>query len=180
MDGGAGVLAVKDTAALSPLLLGGRQEYGLRAGTENVPAIAAMALAAEESCGLIPRELPRIEALSDLLLTLLQEKTPCILNGAAAPRYGGILSLRFPGMSGEELLTRLNEREICISVGAACAAGNRSPSHALTAMGLSAEEAKETVRISLGRETTEAQIRILAEAILAIIHGKTNEKGDTL
>lgn len=165
---GAGVLAVKDTAALKPLLLGGKQEYGLRAGTENVPAIAAMALAAEISCASIAQEQPRIEALSSLLLRLLREKTKVVLNSGDAPHCGGILSLRFPCMNGEELLTRLNERGICISAGAACAAGNKAPSHVLTAMGLSAEEAKESVRISFGRETTEEHVYTLANAILTV------------
>lgn len=166
---GVGALAVKPAALKSPYLLGGNQEFGLRAGTENLPAISGLALAAELSSNTLAAEYNRLSKLSELLLSLLGKGILSLeLNSGNAHRSPAILSIRFPRLSAEELMTRLSEKEICVSAGAACSIGDKSPSHVLTAMGLSADEAKESVRISLGRLTTEEEIRTAAKEIIEI------------
>lgn len=166
---GAGVLAAKPAAIASPYLVGGSQEFSLRAGTENLPAIAGLTLAAENACRELESENLMLNELSSLLLDLLCEKLPSVeLTSGDALRAPNILSLRFPGMSAEELVTRLSEKGICISAGAACTLGSSSPSHVLSAMGMDAEKARKTVRISLGRLTTQEEIYAAAKAIISI------------
>lgn len=166
---GIGVLVSKPNALSAPLLFGGRQEFSLRAGTENVPAIAGCALAAKMAADELEIQQKRLNKLSELLLSRLCEKLPAVeLTSGEAPRAPGILSLRFPDKSAEELVVRLSELGICISAGAACSLGNDSPSHVLTAMGLSPKQARETARISLGRLTTEDEINTAADAIISI------------
>ena len=166
---GVGVLMAKDTSLLSPLLVGGHQEFSLRAGTENLPGIAGFTLAAELALGEQAAEHSRLGSLSSLLWDLLARDIPGItLNGGDAPRFSGLMSLRFPGVKAEELQSRLSEAGICVGVGAACASSNPSPSHVLTAMGLTKKEAAETLRISLGRGTTEEEIRTTAQALINI------------
>lgn len=167
---GVGILAAKPNVLSSPLLFGGKQEFSLRAGTENLPAVAGCALAMENACRELISEQKRLSVLSELLLASLRGKLPDIeLTSGDALRAPNILSLRFHGMSAEELVTRLSEKGICIGAGAACTLGDSSPSHVLTAMGMSAKHARETVRISPGRLTTEDEIKITAEAIIEII-----------
>ena len=166
---GVGVLAAKPMALGSAYMFGGKQEFGLRAGTENLPAIAGLALATKMACAELDSEYKRLHELSKLLLNLLKQKTTALrLTSGDALRVPNILSIRFPDMSAEELMTQLSEKSICIGAGAACTMGDKSPSHVLTAMGLAAKEAKETVRISLGRRTSEEEIRITADAIAEI------------
>lgn len=163
---GIGALAAKPAALGTAYLFGGSQEFGLRAGTENIAGIAGLALAAELSCAEIGCEQVRLKELSELLLNLLRQNIPAVeLISGDAKRSPAILSLRFPGLSAEELMTRLSEKGICIGAGAACTVGDKSPSHVLTAMGYSAKEAGETVRISPGRLTTEDEIAIVADGI---------------
>lgn len=159
---GVGCLVARYPYVPAPLIHGGGQELGLRSGTENLPAIAAMALAAELS----QNGEPNTEALSALLLEGLREIEPrLVLNGEGAPRAPGIMNLRFPGISAEELAMRLDLKGICVSPGAACGARDPKPSHVLLAMGCSELHAKESLRFSLGRDTTEGQIK---EAIAAV------------
>ena len=167
---GVGVLAMKPNALAAPYLFGGRQEFSLRAGTENLPAAAGCALAMENACRELISEQKRLSELSELLLSALRDKLPDVeLTSGDALRAPSILSLRIPGTDAGELAARLSERGICIGAGAACTLGDSSPSHVLTAMGMSAKHARETVRISPGRLTTEAEIKITADAIIEII-----------
>lgn len=166
---GVGILAAKPNALSTPLIFGGRQEFNLRAGTENLPAIAGCALAMENARRELEAEQKRISALSELLLSALRKKLPEIaLNCGDALRVPNILSLRIPGISAMELVTRLSEKGICIGAGAACTLGDSSPSHVLTAMGMDAKSARETVRISFGRLTTEEDILSAAREIANI------------
>lgn len=166
---GAGILAAKPNTLSAALLFGGKQEFGLRAGTENLPAIAGCALAMENVCREFGDEYKRLSALSELLLSALREKLPDIeLTSGDALRAPNILSLHIPNMSAMELVTRLSEKSICISAGAACTLGSSSPSHVLTAMGMSAKTAREVVRISLGRLTTQEDILTAAKEIISI------------
>lgn len=164
---GVGVLMVKDMSPLSPFLVGGHQEFSFRAGTENLPGIAGFTLAAELALREQAAEHSRLGYLSSLLAELLHHEIPGLtLNSGDAFRAPGLMSLRFPGIAAEEMQSRLSETGVCVGVGAACASSDPSPSHVLTAMGLTKKEAAETLRISLGRGTTEAEIRTAARIIL--------------
>ena len=166
---GIGVLMVKEGILGSPLLVGGHQELTRRAGTENLPGIAGFALAAERVCLELSAEAIRQEKLAALLLSLLRQSVPdLVLHSHSAPRVPGLLSLRFPGASGEEMQIRLNEVGICVGVGAACSSADAAPSHVLTAMGLTPKQAGQTLRVSLGRLTTEEDIRAAANAMITV------------
>jgi len=161
---GVGCLVIRQPHRLEPLLDGGGQEFGLRSGTENLPGIAGFALAARLSV----RQLVSEEARRKELTLLLQEELRSTCSGVCfagenAPR-SSILSCAFPAITAEEMVMRLDLKGICVSPGAACAAGNGSPSHVLLAMGYTEEEAARFVRFSLGRTTTEEEIRQTAAA----------------
>ena len=178
---GVGCLAVRAGLRPEPLITGGGQEFGLRSGTENVPGIAGMALAARLAYGELDRESARQRELIGLLVGALEPDIPGLrINSGDALRLPGIISLGFPGISGEELLTRLDSAGICVSVGSACAAGDREPSHVLTAMGQSRELATEAVRISVGRLTTREEILTAAAKISGTVHLIKDNRGGEL
>lgn len=142
---GAGFLYVRNEIALVSLFFGGSQERALRPGTENLPAIAGFAKASTLST------LPASSDVIDRLKALLTARFPgCCVNGDAVSRLPHILSITFPGVPAERLLPLLSAAGIYVSMRAACAGGERTPSHVLTAMGLTAEEANATLRFSTG------------------------------
>ena len=142
---GTGLLFVRNEIALVPLFFGGSQERALRPGTENLPAIAGFAKAVTLST------LPANRDVRDRLEALLCARNPtCRVNGGSVSRLPHILNMTFPGVPGEQLLPLLSAAEIYVSARAACAGGEREPSHVLTAMGLSAAEANATLRFSTG------------------------------
>jgi cysteine desulfurase len=142
---GVGFLYVRNEITLSPVLFGGSQERGLRPGTENLPGIAGFAKAVEIA------SLPAPSSVRDRLQSLLLERFPnAIVNGAGAPRLPHILNITLPGVPAEQLLPLLSAAGVYASARAACAGGERKPSHVLTAMGLSAAQAGETIRFSTG------------------------------
>lgn len=162
---GAGVLWVASGVALAPLL-GGEQERGRRAGTENLPGIAGLAAGLEAALAAEPVEGPRIAALRDRLEAGLLAAVPgARVNGAGAPRLPGTLSITFPGCDAEALLMALDLEGLCASAGSACHSGSTSPSGVLLALGLSEAEARSTLRLSLGWTTTAEEI----EAALRIV-----------
>jgi cysteine desulfurase len=153
---GTGVLFVRKGLNLPPLLFG-HQERGRRGGTENVPAIAALGVAAE-----LARNTPaagRVAALRDRLERGLLARLPmATVIGAGAPRVGNTTSLCLGALDAEGVLGRLDRAGICASAGAACTAAGSEPSHVLTAMGLKPEAALSTIRFSLSRYTTADEI----------------------
>ena len=156
---GAGALYVRRGTPLAALLRGGPQEGGLRAGTENVPAIAAFAAAAAEAVRERPGEARRLAALAARLREGIVQRWPeTRVNGAGAARAPHILSVGFPGLSGESLVAALDLEGIAVSAGSACAAGASEPSHVLVAMGQSAGQASSALRISLGWASTAADV----------------------
>lgn len=174
---GVGCLVVRYPHILQPLIHGGGQELGLRSGTENPPGIAGMALAAELSRKALASEQDRIQRLSARLLEGLRLVEPHLeLNGEAATRHPGILSCRFPGISAEELVMRLDLLGICVSPGAACAARDTTPSHVLLAMGCSDSHARESVRFSLGRNTTLEEIDAAVRAVESILRSRRTSR----
>ena len=157
---GTGVLYVRNEISLVPLFFGGSQERGLRPGTENVPAIAGFAKALEH----LPMRAD--SSARDLLESLLLDAIPgAHINGAGAARLPNLLSVTFPGASGERLLAALSAQEIYASTRAACASGEREPSHVLTSMGLSRADADATIRFSTGISSKLSDMRITSNAI---------------
>lgn len=171
---GVGFLAARHSRlSLRPFIHGGGQELQYRSGTENLPAIAAFATAAELAFGELDAEQERLSRLSDRFSEALRAVCPGMkLNGESAPRHPGILSCRFPGISAEELALRLDIEGICASPGAACSARINVPSHVLRSMGLSDEEAAASLRFSLGRLTTEEELERAAAAVGKILERK--------
>jgi cysteine desulfurase len=155
---GVGALYVKRGLAFRPLLFGGSQEGGRRAGTENVPGIAGLGRAAELALANLgsAAEIARLrDRLEQGLLAALDGVS---VNGARGPRIGNTANLTFEGVSGEALVALLSELGVCASTGAACASGKQAPSHVLLAMGLSPGEASSSLRLSLSRTTTETDV----------------------
>ncbi len=145
---GAGFLFVRNEIAIVPLFFGGSQERGLRPGTENLPAIAGFTKAVTLST------LPANRDVRDRLETLLTARFPaCRVNGGSVSRLPNILNMTFPGVPSERILPLLSSSGIYVSARAACAGGEREPSHVLLAMGLSAAEANATLRFSTGFES---------------------------
>lgn len=165
---GVGALAIRPGTRILPLIHGGGQEFGLRSGTENAPGIAGFAAACQAVFSALEEESARERRLQALLLEKLRAAVPSLRINGSGERAPHILNLRFPGLSGEELLMRLDLLGICISSGSACAARDPKPSHVLLAMGLSEAEAKESVRISIGRSTTQNEMEQAADAIISI------------
>jgi cysteine desulfurase len=150
---------------LAPLL-GGSQERGRRAGTENLPGIAGLGAAIEAAVAQRAGEERRIRALRDGLEAGLLAAIPgARVNGAGAPRLPNTLSLTLPGADAEALLIALDLEGICASAGSACHSGSTKPSGVLTAMGLTPGEARGTLRLSLGWPSTDADVDRALEVI---------------
>ncbi|MGA8893459.1 MAG: cysteine desulfurase family protein, partial [Anaeromyxobacteraceae bacterium] len=155
---GVGALWIAPGVRLSPIA-GGHQERGRRAGTENLPGIAGMGAALAEAVATLDGELPRLRGLRDRLEAGLLAAVPgARVNGRGADRLPNTLSITFPGADGEALLIALDLEGICASAGAACTSGSTTPSHVLSAMGLSVDEARATLRLSLGWTSTDADV----------------------
>ncbi|TXL83698.1 cysteine desulfurase family protein [Streptomyces sp. IB2014 016-6] len=153
---GVGALKVASGVRLAPLIRGGSQERGMRAGTENVPGVLGMGAAA--SAALRHVDDPAFEehrhTLRVRLLKGLEEAGGIEINGAGAPCVPETLNVSFAGVRGDTLVDILAVYGICVSAGSACHAGSDEPSHVLTAMGIPAERARSSVRFSPGRTTT--------------------------
>ncbi|MGW1996190.1 cysteine desulfurase family protein [Embleya sp. NPDC001921] len=167
---GVGALFVRRGIALPyrPLLFGGGQERGWRAGTHNVAGIAGAGAAAEAARRALATEIPRIEQLRDALEdSLVGQVGDCRINGALSMRLPGVTSITFHGAPADAVLAAMPD--VAASEGSACSSGAPSPSHVLLAMGRSREEADSTVRFSLGYATTTLDIeRAAASAVRAV------------
>jgi cysteine desulfurase len=162
---GTGALWVRSGLRLTPLF-GGTQERGRRAGTENLPGIAGLGAAIEAATARREEEQRRIGALRDRLEAGLLAAVPgARVNGAGAPRLPGTLSITLPGADAEALLIALDLEGICASAGSACHSGSTKPSSVLAAIGLSLEEARSTLRLSLGWTSETADVDAALEAV---------------
>ena len=162
---GAGILYRKQGVPLAPVMHGGDQEQGLRPGTENVAAAAGMAAALAEALAHQADENERLSLLTEKLRDTLLAVPGAAENGGDIPRVPGFLSLRFQGVRGPDLAAMLDVQGITIGTGSACEAAAGRPSPVLRAMGLSEQEAAESVRLSLGYRTTESDIDRLCQRI---------------
>ena len=169
---GTGFLYVRKGVKLEPYQNGGSQEFGLRAGTENVASIVGMAVALSNNVGRLAEHRDHIEALETRLLGKLQAGGIPFRRNGVDPRVPGNISLSFEGASGEALLHRLDLYGICISTGSACDSVNTQVSHVLKAICLADTWATGTIRISLGRQNTEEDVDRIADAIKKILSGK--------
>jgi cysteine desulfurase len=150
---------------VDPVLRGAGHERGLRPGTENVASIVGLGVACEIALATLAEETPRLRRLRDLLWERIRAEVPiAAINGHPTERLPNTLNVRFPGVRGSELLALAPG--IAASTGSACHEGGESPSAVLEAMGLEADVALGAVRLSLGRETTEDDIRICSDALV--------------
>lgn len=172
---GIGALRVRDGHALEPLVCGGAQESGRRGGTENVAGALAMAAAATAALPHVGDDEFRQDRqwLRTHLVGMLSVLGDVSVNGAD-PVLAEIVSVRFAGVRGDTLADVLDAYGICVSTGSACHPGDDPPSHVLTAMGLGADDARDTIRISIGHATTvhevDAAIRRIVVAVQQLRH----------
>jgi cysteine desulfurase len=165
---GVGALYVRTGVNLAPRFFGGHAERDRRPGTENVPGIIAIGRAAEVARKLLAEDAARIAPLRDRLESALLERIPSArVNGDRTHRVPNTTNISFPGAAGEALLIALDLQGVECSTGAACSSGSTEPSHVLTAAGLSRDDARASLRFSLGRPTTAAEI----DRAIAIVPG---------
>ena len=165
---GVGVLYIKSGVKMERLLGGGEQERGLRGGTTNVPAVVGLAAAYEKNARTMYETNEKIARLSKLFLEGISCLDGIAVNGQGE-RLPGIVNLRVAGVNNVDLLYKLDLQGVCIAVGAACASASVLPSHVLLAMGLTEEQAKESVRISFGKNNTEEEVRLAASAFVETV-----------
>ena len=160
---GVGCLVVRDPAALRAQQVGGGQERGLRSGTENVAGVVGFAAALEERRGAGGRA----GAVRDLLERLVDGVAVPV--AATAPRLDGHSLLLIDGVRAELVVLALDQAGYAVSAGSACTAGESEPSHVLLAMGLTPEQARSVIRVSIGLDTGAAEIEGFAEALRSAV-----------
>jgi len=167
---GIGALYIRGGTRLRQLLYGGHHQRGFRPGTENVASIAGLGKAAEIARKSLAGDARRLSVLRDELEHGLLARVPhSRVNGGAAPRTPNTTNLVFPGVEGEALLIALDLKGLACSTGAACSSGAVEPSHVLTAIGLPADEARASLRFSLGRHTTADEIHFALQVVPAAV-----------
>jgi cysteine desulfurase len=167
---GSGVLYVKQQVVLDPLIYGGGQERGRRSGTSNVAAAVGFATAFELVQDDRQAETQRLSNLRDSLRSQLQDKIPnLMINGHLDHRLPGNLNVCLPGLEGEALVLYLDGIGIMAATGSACASGTEDPSHVLVALGLNPQDATASLRLTLGRSTTQADIDYVAGHLPGIV-----------
>jgi cysteine desulfurase len=168
---GVGVLYVRKGTRLSPFMLGGHQEAGRRAGTENVPGIVGMGKACELATVNFEAENRKVKNLRDKLEKAILEKcADCRLNGDSENRLPNTTNISFEYIEGEAILLMLDKYGICASSGSACTSGSLEPSHVLRAMGVPFTAAHGSIRFSLSRFNTEEEVDYTIEKLPPIIN----------
>ena len=172
---GVGALYIREGTRLSPLIGGGEQERGLRAGTENVPGIAGLGKAIAMAGENLEQNAKHMCRMRDRLMEGILSAVPgAAINGAMRDRLPNNCSLCFEGIDGEALLLRLDLAGIAASAGSACTAGSREVSHVLKAIGLTEKEAKSSLRLTTGIHTTEEEIDETVKIIGEIVKDLRN------
>jgi cysteine desulfurase len=162
----SGALYVKAGVELDPVILGGGQERGLRSGTENVAAAVGFAAALDQSQAMRREESDRLNGLRQRFIDGIGRTAPkAVLNGSQKYRLPNNVQLTLPGQDNERLLIRLEEAGILAAAGSACSASNDDSSHVLGAIGLSDEEARASLRFTMGRATTADMVDRVVEAV---------------
>jgi cysteine desulfurase len=167
---GVGALYIRGGTRLRQLLYGGHHQRGFRPGTENVAGIVGLGKAAQIARVSLAEDVTRVSGLRNTLEQKLLKRVPdSRVNGAGAPRTPNTINILFPGIEGEALVIALDLKGLACSTGAACSSGAVEPSHVLTAIGLPADEARASLRFSLGRHTTAADIDFALQVIPAAV-----------
>ena len=166
---GVGFLYIRDGIKIGSLIHGGAQERNRRAGTQNIPGIVGMGVAATLSMENMEQTINHETRLRQHLITRLEtEIADCRLNGHREKRLPGNVNVSFPFLEGESMLIMLDMKDICASSGSACTSGSIDPSHVLTAIGLTAKEAKGSLRLTLSGENTIEEVDEAVDAIKEI------------
>lgn len=167
---GIGALIVRDHIELTPQILGGGQEFGLRAGSENVPAIVGMAKALEIAFAEQVEEFDRLTKLRDQFIVDLEKLPGVTLNGPRGNmRLPNNVNVRIRGRKGETVVMQMDLAGICAATGAACVSGSSEPSHVLQAMGRDDQAAEENIRMTFGRSTTEEDLQETVKVLRGIL-----------
>jgi len=178
---GIGALYVRKGTKIMPRLLGGGHEHGIRSSTENVPGIAGLAKAVQIGQKDITEKFKNISTLRNYIKDSLLDKIDDIrFNGHPSQRLAGNCNFSFKYIEGEAIVLRLDQEGIAVSSGSACSSSSMKPSHALTAMGLSAEEAHGSLRITLGFENTMQEADHFLEVLPKIISDQEVKIGHKL
>ena len=165
---GIGFLYVKKGTPIVSYASGGAQEFGMRAGTENIASIVGMAVALKKNCDAMSENAKRMETLETALIHRISMAGVDFVRNGSSHHIPGNISLSFHNADGEALLHRLDLMGICVSTGAACDTVQTQISHVLSAIGLAEDYAKGTIRISLGPQNTLEEAEILANQLVSI------------
>ena len=166
---GVGFLYVKKGIKLTNLIEGGAQERGKRAGTENVPGIAAMATALNEAIDHLDEYKESVSAKRDRLIAGLKEIPHSAINGDETKRLPGNVNFCFEGIEGESLLLLLDDKGIQASSGSACTSGSLDPSHVLLAIGRVHDVAHGSLRLTINEETTDAEVEEIIKSVKEVV-----------
>ena len=168
---GIGVLYVRRGTRIGPFMHGGHQEAGRRGGTENVPGIIALGKACQLALSHLEEENSRVKSLRDKLEKgILQSCPDCFVNGDTPNRLPNTTNISFEFIEGESILMMLDQFGICASSGSACTSGSLEPSHVLRAMGVPFTAAHGSIRFSLSRYNTEADVDCVVEKMPAVVN----------
>lgn len=168
---GIGFLYIRKGTEIYSYADGGAQEFEMRAGTENVAAIVGMAVALKKNCDEMVKTAARLRKLEERFLEVLASAHVDFVRNGSENRVPGNINISIKGANGEMLLHRLDLKGISVSTGSACDSVNTQISHVIKAIGVSAEYAEGTIRVSLGRDNTETDAVVIAEALVQILTG---------
>jgi cysteine desulfurase len=167
---GVGAMYVRRGTPIDPLMVGGSHERRRRAGTENVAGIVGLGNAAELAMDcLSDGTMTRLSALRDRLEAGLLKIAGTSVNGAEAPRTANTTNIRFAEVEGEAMVIALDLKGVSVSSGSACHSGTTEPSHVLLAMGLNKQAALQSLRFSLPRTATDADVNHVLEVVPAVV-----------
>lgn len=166
---GIGFLYIREGLKISPYIDGGAQEFSMRSGTENIPAIAATALALEKNCRDMKIISEKISVCAKILLDRLKDNDVDFIMNGGENRLPGHLSLSFKNCDGEALLHRLDLKNICVSTGSACNSRRTKISHVLKALAVPENYIKGTIRITFGRDNSFTDAKIIGDCLLKMI-----------
>jgi cysteine desulfurase len=167
---GTGALFISKGTLIEPMFYGGNHERQRRAGTENLPGIVGLGAAAEIAReGLENGSMQKLGTLRDRLQKALLELDETVVNGAGAPRVPNTTNIQINHIEGEALVIALDLKGVAVSTGAACSSGAIEPSHVLTAMGLTPDQARSSIRFSLGKHNTDADVDFAVSVIPEVV-----------
>ena len=169
---GVGALFIKEDTQLNSFIIGGGQERNLRAGTENVPGIAGMGMAAELAKTELNETETHLKNLEQIFKSSIIKRIENLIFNKASEQLPGVVSMTIPSTNSGKLIIGLSRRGMAVSSGSACSSGTVKPSHVLNAIGLSNEMNMKTLRISFGKGNSENDVKDLVKAISEIVGGK--------